>query len=129
MKKMMKVMAMLVCVAAMTMFTACTKSNEELIIGKWKTISQAANDNVHTLPENQSIVWDFAENGTLVVTMSVGDVSLPAEGTYTVDGDNLTYSVSPDEVMNCTITKLNKKELVFQRVVGEVTHVTNCERM
>ena len=125
----MKVLAMLVCVAAMTMFTACSNSNEELIIGKWKTVSTGTNGTLNQLPDNQSIVWEFFEDGALKVTMSINEVEMPLEGTYTVDGDNLTYSVTQDEVMHCTITKLDKKEMSIEQVRGENTLVTNLERM
>ena len=36
MKKTMKIMAMVLFVVGMTAFTSCTKSNEKMILGKWK---------------------------------------------------------------------------------------------
>ena len=45
MKRTLKMIVMLLCVATFATFSSCSKDNEDQIIGKWKVVQHSYNDN------------------------------------------------------------------------------------
>ena len=108
-------------------FSGCTKSNEELIIGKWQVTRYIGNYTASGYSDeamNTSETWDEAPELSIVITFkednTVTSVQTDTDGgefsmdaTYTLDGDKLTikYAGYGDEgIEKYTITKLDKKE-------------------
>ena len=119
-------MAMVLFVASMTALTSCTKSNAELILGKWSLESVKATYGGTTIEmtiadllsmyESEEIsedefIIEFKSDGKVYATGEEGGVN------YTVVGDKLTIYFE-DETVNITITKLNNSVLM-----GEMTEV------
>lgn len=119
-------MAMALFVASMTALTSCTKSNEELILGKWSLESIKASYGGTTIEmtiadllsmyESEEIsadefIVEFKSDGKVYVSGEEGGTN------YTVVGDKLTIYFE-NETVNITITKLNKSVLM-----GEMTEM------
>lgn len=64
MRKTLKLMVMLLCVAAVATLSSCSKDNEDLIIGKWEIVKFTDN----LLGEDNSRIgeiWEFKTDGML----------------------------------------------------------------
>ena len=107
MKKALKMMAMLLCMAAVATLSSCSKDNEDLIIGKWEVVKYTEIENGIATERDNHIgdIWEFKTGGI----MSSG-------------GDNITYSVSGNSIvfmgglMSATIATLTKSKLVLDLV-------------
>ena len=106
MRKTLKLIAMLLCVAAVATLSSCSKDNEVLIIGKWEIVK--CTDNL--LGEDNSIIgkiWEFKTGGIL-----------------SSDGYNASYSINGNNIaiwgglFSGTITTLTKQNLVLDLVSG-----------
>ena len=112
MKRVMKLTAMLMCVATMGMFVACGDDNEDLIVGKWDLTAYSKNGGEAKPVASGSLIWEFKTNG--IWTEKTND-ELETDvytATYTVSGDKLTlYDEDLSHSVVTTIDKLDKKEL------------------
>ena len=102
-----RIAALMMCFVALSMaFTSCQK-NEDLIVGKWKcTAVSGSSSSIDS--GSVGTIWEFKADNT--VTME----GMP--GTYTIDGDNLSLTVSAFGVSVTTkviIKKLNKSTMIL----------------
>ena len=115
MKKAIKLFALVLGMAGIMMFTACSKDNEDLIVGKWN-VTSVTQDNETYSPSTygMTMTFEFTEDGTVTETFDMdfmGETEHDSEtGTYSVDGDKLVMTVD-DETLSGTITNLDKKVL------------------
>ena len=122
MKKHIKLFAALALSVLTLAFASCTKSNEELIVGKWNanrvvmtvTISGAGEDYDGTQTDEQTFEageagFTFQEDGTLIIWSRDGE---DQTANYTVNDNTLTITIPGVEVNETyTIELLNKKQL------------------
>ena len=107
-----KIAALLMCFVAMSFaMTSCSKSNEDLIIGKWKLTKVEGNNAAYS---NESIgsIWEFKADKTFAMTMS----SFSMNGTYTIEDDVLSVTMSAygfSETTKMNIKTLNKSSMVL----------------
>ncbi len=99
---------MLLCIAAFTSFTSCSKDNEDLIVGKWKCIHSYSyysdeEDEYERVDENVGDIWEFKSDGTLAT-----DPDDPIV-TYSISGSTLT--IAAIFVLNFKIDKLTSTTL------------------
>lgn len=106
MKKTLKMMAMLLCVATVATLSSCSKDSEDLIIGKWEVVkcTKIENGNVTEASSDFGNIWEFKTGGVL-----------------SYDGNNTTYSISGNDivimgVLNGTISTLTQSKLVLDLV-------------
>ena len=107
MKRTLKFLAMLTCVVAIASLSACSKDNEDLIVGKWKLIAQSA-DNVNWQEETNDyiiITYDFRSDGTFTC---VG-----LSGTYSIDGSTLIMDAIGYPV-TLKIISITDSELIWE---------------
>ena len=108
MKNVFKILTVVCFVAAMTTFTSCKKSNEDLIVGTWKCTS------VQTVPADPfanllaGVIFTFNADKTMAVN-SFGE---NGKGTYSIKGNTLTMTVENDP-RTAEIKTLDKKKLTF----------------
>lgn len=102
MRKTLKLIAMLLCVAAVATLSSCSKENEDLIIGKWEVVKCTSN----LSGEDNSVIgriWEFKTDGML-----------------SADGENVSYSINGNNIIlmgglvSGTITTLTKSKLVME---------------
>ena len=109
--KKLKVLAMMLCIAAMGLATSCTKDNEDLIVGKWKctasttTITNLSTNEVTTENDASSVgmVFEFTKDGKMIFngrTLS-----------YTVSGSEFTMIFDNGEQNKFDINELTKDKL------------------
>ena len=118
MKKTLKLMAMLLCVAAVATLSSCSKDNEDLIIGKWEVVkcTKTENGNVEELNSQIGKIWEFKTGGVL-----------------SCDGNNTTYSISGNDIIlmgglfSGTITTLTKSKLVLDYSYASNTKTRHYE--
>lgn len=110
-------------IVAMIAFSACSKDNEDLIIGKWKLVNTVVTEHGRSFTEEatDNEAMEFKKDGTVVFTSDSDDTDT---GKWTLTDDTnltITYTDEEDgtETMNYTITKLDKKELVINMTVEE----------
>ena len=113
-----KVAALLMCFVAMSMaFTSCQK-NEDLIVGKWKCTQVSGSST--SMNASVGAIWEFKADNTVAIEGILA-------ANYTIDGDDLTISVSAFEVsmnLNLDIQKLNKKTMVLSEDGNEANTAT-----
>lgn len=126
MKKAFKVLAMFLVVASMAALSSCSKKDS--IVGKWQYAS-ASIEIASDIPEVQEyisqyqtlmnvlfadMVWEFKEDGSLVVTGSmVEEEELDERVTYSVNGNVLTIHGGEFEEESINIDELTSKKLVL----------------
>ncbi len=102
MRKTLKLIAMLLCVAAVATLSSCSKENEDLIIGKWEIVKCTSN----LSGEDNSmigIIWEFKTDGMM-----------------SANGQNVSYSIDGNNIIlmggwfSGTITTLTKSKLVME---------------
>lgn len=123
MKKAFKVLAMFLVVASMAALSSCSKKDS--IVGKWQFASASIET---TNPEFQQLVsqsqtlmnamfadmvWEFKEDGTLVVTGTMVDLEEDERVTYSVNGNVLTIHGGDFEEESINIDELTSKKLVL----------------
>ncbi|MCR5445833.1 MAG: lipocalin family protein [Bacteroidales bacterium] len=113
-----RIAALMMCFVALSMaFTSCQK-NEDLIVGKWKcTEVSGSNSSVNA---GVGAIWEFKADNTV----SLAGISA---ATYTVDGDDLTITVSMMGASVSTkmdIQKLNKKIMILAEDGNEANTAT-----
>lgn len=126
MKKAFKVLAMFLVVVSMAALSSCSKKDS--IVGKWQYAS-ASIEVATDIPEVQEyvsqyqllmdvlfadMVWEFKEDGSLVVTGSMVDPEdMDEKVTYSVNGNVLTIHGGEFEDENINIDELTSKKLVL----------------
>lgn len=116
-------MAMVLFVVGMTAFTSCTKSNEKMILGKWKlenvtasfagqTFNMSVSDLIALLElegeevDVEEVILEFKNDGY---------VYFQGEGVrYTVDDDILTLEEDENKTLQATITEMTKSEMTLE---------------
>ena len=147
MKKALKVLAMFLVVASMAALSSCSKKDS--IVGKWQYVS-ATIETTSDIPEVQEaiptyeammdlvfadMVWEFKEDGTLVVTGTYVDDEIDDERvTYTVNGDKLTISGGEFESETIDIETLTSKKLVLSMTeededFGDIKEILEFKRL
>lgn len=104
-------MAMLVCIAAMSVFTSCKdeKSNAELILGK-RNVDKIFVNGTETEEGNIHLAWEFKSNGAAFLTMTSETATMPMNWTYTIDNTRIVINrTDGDELINAAILKLDEK--------------------
>lgn len=107
MKSTLKFLAMLLCVVAIASLSACSKDNEDLIVGKWKLIANSAdNVNWQEITDDYFIItYDFRSDGTFTC---VG-----LSGTYSIDGSTLIMDAIGYPV-TLKIISITDSELIWE---------------
>ena len=119
MKKAIKVMAMVLFVVGMTTLSSCTKSNEELILGKWKldTISATYEGSSFEMTvadlaaligaddEFTDFIVEFKDNGYVYME--------DESAAYSIDGDKLTVT-QDGESIEMTISKISSSSMTLE---------------
>jgi uncharacterized protein (TIGR03066 family) len=103
-------LAVVVCCTA----SADDKIDAKKIVGKWEP-KEAKKD------ETLSMVFEFTKDGKVTVTIKT-EKELKREGTYKVDGNKLTVTMTvngKEQVRTRTITKLTDMELVSSDEKGK----------
>lgn len=126
-------MAMVLFVIGMTALSSCTKSKENLILGKWKLESVSATYGGQTFEMSVSeLIEMFGAFGAAdvenVYIEFKDDGKVYSEGesaSYTIDGDKISI-VDEGEVFVATITELTSSALTLEETevddeVGEIT--------
>jgi hypothetical protein len=111
--KKLKVLAMMLCIAAMGLTTSCSKDNEDLIVGKWKctasttTITNLTTNEVTTRndPSVVGMIIEFTKDGKMIFDGQT--VS------YTVNGSELTEIFDNGEQNKFDINELTENKLKF----------------
>ena len=124
MKNVFKLLTVVCLVATMTTLTSCKKSNEELIIGTWKCTSAVSEPQDPFLNLLVGCTFTFNSDKTLVTTL----FDEQTKGTYTVDGDKLTFVVEGETTV-AEIKKLDKKNLTFVYTVEDEDDEGNQSKM
>ena len=112
-----RIAALMMCFVALSMaFTSCQK-NEDLIIGQWKLVKVTENN---TAVQDATIgaIYEFKADNTFTMSYQGYSVS----GTYTIDGDNFTLTVSVGGMSQSEtgkIEKLNKTTLIVSQEDGK----------
>ena len=116
----MKVMALLLMFVAPMMLAACGNKEEDgiSIVGDWQYVSYFEG----TVTYSQTGVWSFAKNGTLTLVINDQPANV---GTYSVNGDKLTWDFGNGQVVN-TILTLTEHELTIS--AGDRDRLYNLER-
>ena len=101
MRKTLKLMAMLLCMATVATLSSCSKDYEDLIVGTWQW-TQDSSDGVN---------WEVAYFAGVTVTFY-------ADGTYVILGDICHYSVNGSIITfdddAAEIVSLTKEELIIK---------------
>lgn len=113
-----RIAALLMCFVALSMaFTSCQK-NEDLIVGKWKCTQVSGSST--SMDASVGAIWEFtADNKVTIEGISAA--------TYTVDGDDLTISVSAfgtSMSIKLDIVKLNKSTMILAEDGNEANKAT-----
>ncbi len=102
-----RIAALMMCFVALSMaFTSCQK-NEDLIVGKWKCTQVSGSSTA--FEAGVGAIWEFKADNTLSLAGISG-------ATYTVDGDDLTITVSmmgASVITKVDIQKLNKTTMIL----------------
>ena len=121
MKKSFKTLVAVVCAALTFGLTSCSKDAEDLIIGSWELVSmdmsatymgETYNETI-TPDEGESTTFTFKKDGTMQIIDVTAEGTETTDGTYTVKDDQITLTSSEGEVESYTITKIDKKEMVW----------------
>ena len=102
MKRAIKTLALMLLFAAPALFVACGDKNEgedSLIVGTWQYVSYIENGSTY----DANGTWTFTADGKLNVNIG----GSPSSGTYTLDGDKLTWDFGwgPQVFKVLTLTK------------------------
>ena len=102
---------MLLLVAATMLMVSCSKDNEDLIVGTWKTTSCTWTDDYNNLA-----IWRYAANGDFEFQYH-GETMY---GFYTIDGDELTMTIDNDPE-TVTITDISATTMTWKMKRGNMT--------
>lgn len=126
-------MAMLICAAAMTVFTSCTVEPEEGIVGRWEcthldfgdgeTFMQALiGENSESLYQD-GMIWEFFADGTHVITRPDGSQDttryrVSGNQIYMDNMDGLPWEIEKitNRKLRLTYTYLFKTTMDFKRI-------------
>lgn len=113
-----RIAALLMCFVALSMTLTSCQKNEDLIVGKWKCTEVSGSST--SVSAGVGAIWEFkADNTVAIEGMSAA--------TYTVDGDDLTISMSAFGVSVSTeldILKLNKSTMILSEDGNEANKAT-----
>lgn len=130
MKKLLKIFALLTCIATMGIMSSCTKSNEDLIVGKWEVVDPA----ITTQGVPIQLIWEFSVDGKFAVTsIPISDYSSYV-GIYVINGDKLTMTVTDygysklltndERTKTVTIENITKTEMSWIMTVTSTNVIT-----
>ena len=108
MKKAVSLLTIVCFVATLAMFSSCSKSQEDLIVGTWKCTS------VTCEPENPwtNLMLGFTFVFNADMTMSATAFGETDNGAYTIGNNKLTATYDGETIV-FDIKKLDKKELTL----------------
>src|SRR5262245_13362113 len=104
--------AVLVLVAGFHADARQDKVDAKKIIGKWEPKEQ---------PKGAKLIYEFAKEGKLTLSFTIGDKSEKLDGTYKIDGEKISATLKKgdkEETQNRTIVKLTDAELVTKDEKG-----------
>ena len=116
-------MAMVLFVVGMTALTSCTKSNEKLILGKWKLekvsatfAGQTFNMSVSELLALLALEGEEIDDDEVILEFkNDGKVYFQDEGVrYTVDDNILTLEEDEDSTFQANIVEITKSEMTLE---------------
>ena len=116
MKKIMKVCAMLLCIAIAGAMSSCSKDNEDLIVGKWKLVSLSYGETVVTSGEGIGLTVEYADNGNFTI-LHVDGITIT--GTYSINKETLSLFYDGETEVH-DIVKLDKKDLCLKSKTTDV---------
>lgn len=132
MKKVFKLFTVVCFVAALASMTSCTKSQEDLIIGSWKTTSVTSEPADPFMTLLNGTIFTFNADNTFSMALTFLGETDSTMGTYTIADNKLTMNAE-GEPMVCDIKTLDKEKLVFSTTEttdeGTETVTFDCERM
>ncbi len=109
--KKLRIAALLMCFVALSMaMTSCSKSNEDLIVGKWKCTQITGPD--ASFNGGIGAFYEFKKDKSFTITYD----NLSYTGTYSVIEDDLSITVSIlsfSTTANFDIEKLDKQTLIL----------------
>ena len=106
MKKVFSFLTIVCFVATLSMFSSCSKNQDDLIVGTWKCTNATCTPYTQLI----NIYLDFTMVFNADMTMSGTMMGHTESGTYTIEGDKLTTDFG-GKVTPLDITKLDKKKL------------------
>ena len=119
----MRIMAMVLFVLGMTALSSCSKSKEDLIVGKWEleTISATYDNQVYEMDvEDVAAIFNLTNVEKFILEFNAkGEVIYSGmKDTYTIAGDKLTIKHG-DESIEMNIKELTSKELSLEAKAAE----------
>ena len=106
MKKVFSFLTIVCFVATLSMFSSCSKNQDDLIVGTWKCTNATCTPYTQLI----NIYLDFTMVFNADMTMSGTMMGHTESGTYTIEGDKLTTDFG-GKVTPMDIKKLDKKKL------------------
>lgn len=109
----------------MGIMSSCTKSNEDLIVGKWEVVDPSV---------PIQLIWEFSADGKFAVTsIPISDYSSYV-GIYVINGDKLTMTVTDygysklltndERTKTVTIENITKTEMSWIMTVTSTNVIT-----
>lgn len=100
-------LSLMVLLAALVSTSAMQdKIDGKLLLGKWEPENK---------PQGAKLVIEFAKDGKLTVDAEFGGQKVNMDGSYKLDGNQLSITMKQqgkEETTKMTVTKLNDKEMV-----------------
>ena len=106
MKKVFTLLTIVCFVASISLFSSCTKSQEDLIVGTWKCTTATCTPYTQLI----NIYLDFTMVFNADKSMSATMMGRTENGTYTIEGDKLTTDFAGNTTP-MDIKKLDNKKL------------------
>ena len=109
MKRIMKLVAMLLCLVAYATFTSCSKDNEDLILGKWKCTKVQAYWGESTTYGEEGVgdIYEFKSDGKMLITKARDN----STKTYTYSiNDNI---INIGGLLSYVIKELTESKLIL----------------
>ncbi|MCH5328870.1 MAG: lipocalin family protein [Coprobacter sp.] len=103
-------------VASVTLFSGCSKDDEDKLVGTWDAYQAVEEYNGRTFTEtikSGEIMLRCMEDGTFTFVASIEDYVDVENGKYSVAGDLLILKYRNNGTDTYTIEKLTKSELVI----------------
>ena len=119
----------MLCIAAMGLFTSCSKDNDVLIVGKWKctvctyTVTDLSTNEMEQEDDESTVgmIIEFTSDGKMI--------SSETTSSYTVSGNELTISYGGREEYKYDIKKLTNSKLIISSEFEENQHYRYTEKL
>jgi len=95
MKKITKVLTLVLFVASLAAMTSCKKTDQQLIVGKWKCTAARITEFGNVTPYTPAVgmIWEFKSDGTLTLDRLDPEIDIDNKNcTYVISGNHLHVS-------------------------------------